>query len=125
MNISTMSAVVTTELLLSPELPSLMALNSERLLERYITLTDFLKRKNIIYYPCNASLSILAKVVPNAETWEEEAAVVQAAQKVGVLIGSGARYHVEEKGWVRITFAVSKLELEEAINRLDAVFISG
>ena len=121
MNVSTLSAVFATELLASPDLPSLVALNSARLAEAYSVLTSFLKRNGISYLPCNVGPFILVRLAPDAQSWDDEAAVVQEFQRAGVLVGSGQRYHVQEKGWTRISFAVEKAVLEEAMRRMQTV----
>ena len=122
MNVSTLSTVFATKLLASPRLPSLLALNSARLAEAYTLLTCFFKRHGIRYSPCNAGPFILARLAPNAQSWDDEAAVVQDLQQAGVLVGSGRRYHVDEKGWARVCFAVERTVLEEAMRRIEKVF---
>ena len=122
MNVSTLSTVFVTELLASAKLPSLLALNSARLAEGYRLIISFFNCHDISYFPCNAGPVVLAKFVPNADTWDDEAAVVQILQQQGVLVGAGRRYHAHEKGWVRICFAVERRVLEEAIRRMEIAF---
>lgn len=121
MNVSTLSTVVATEILTSPQLPSLLALNSSRLAQAYTRITAFLKRLAIPYFPCNAGPFILARVAPNASSWEHEAAVVLNLQLAGVLVGAGRSYHVHSPGWARICFAVEEMVLEEAMRRMETV----
>lgn len=122
MNVSTLSVVVATELLVSPALPSLVALNSARLAEAYKLITCVFKRHGIRYFPCNAGTFVLARLAPNAQSWDDEAAVVQKLEQAGVLVGSGRRYHVHDKGWARVCFAVERAVLEEALRRMETVF---
>jgi aspartate/methionine/tyrosine aminotransferase len=121
MNVSTLSAVFAIALLSSPSLPSLVALNSRRLADAYKLLTNFLKSHGIRYFPCNAGLFVLARLAPNAQSWDDEAAAIDKLQEAGVLVGAGRRYHVHEMGWARISFAVKMTVLEEAMRRLETV----
>ena len=60
-----------------------------------------------------------------AKSWEDEQAAVQRLKKVGVLVTAGRGYHGPEKeiGWMRVGFAVDKSNLEEALRRMEAVFM--
>lgn len=124
MNVSTLSAVFATSLLSSPSLPSLVALNSTRLADAYKVLTSFLKSHGIHYFPCNAGPFVLARLAPNAQSWDEEAAAIEGLHKAGVLVGAGRRYHVHEMGWARLSFAVDMAVLKEVTRRLGTVFMS-
>jgi aspartate/methionine/tyrosine aminotransferase len=122
MNVSTLSTVAMIELLSTPRLPELLRLNSTRLTEVYTMITNFLSKHGIPYFPCNAAPFILAKIAPHAINWDDELDVVQKLQENGVLVGGGRRYHVLEFGWARISFAMSKPVLQEAIKRMEKVF---
>ncbi|KAF2973011.1 hypothetical protein GQX73_g494 [Xylaria multiplex] len=76
--LSSLTALVTTSLLTSPTLPQLFALNSERLAEAYSSLTEWLKQREIPYVPANMGCFVFAQVAPKANTWEDEATVIQA-----------------------------------------------
>ena len=122
MNVSTLSTVFATELLASPHLPSLLALNVTRLAGACKLLTSFFKRHGIRYFPCDVGTFVLARLAPNAQTWDDEAAVVQRMQHAGVLVGAGCRYHVCEAGWARVSFAVERAVLEKAMENMETVF---
>jgi len=124
--ISALSTVFTTALLKSLELPSLLALNSERLSVAYATLTDFLKSHRIPYIPCNAGLYVFARMCPDAKSWEEEASFVQRLKEAGVLVSPGRAYHVpeNEKGWMRVGFAIQPSKLAEALRRMESMYNS-
>lgn len=124
MNVSTLSAVFVTKLLASPQLPSLLALNSARLSEAYKLITEFFKRHRIHYFPCNSCPIILARVAPNAQSWDDEAGVINGFQQEGMLVAPGRRYHVHEKGWARICFAMERIVLEKAMSRMEIFFSS-
>ncbi|RMZ66210.1 aminotransferase -like [Pyrenophora seminiperda CCB06] len=121
--ISSLSTIFVTALLSSPQLPSLISLNAQRLAVAYTKLTVFFKKYGISYIPCNAGLYIFAKLAPHATTWEEEADMVSKFKEAGVLVSAGRGYHgpEAEKGWVRVGFAVEEAELEEAMRRMDGV----
>ncbi|RYO97032.1 hypothetical protein DL765_011330 [Monosporascus sp. GIB2] len=118
--ISALSTIFVTNLLTSPKLPSLITLNAERLSAAYSALTSFFKANGVPYIPCNAGLYVFAKLAPWAETWEDEASVVSALEDAGVLVSAGRAYHLpeNEKGWMRVGFAVPSSELDEAIRRI-------
>ncbi|KAF2259677.1 1-aminocyclopropane-1-carboxylate synthase [Lojkania enalia] len=119
--VSSLTAVATTSLLTSPKLQDLLTLNSERLAMAYKRTTDFLKLHNIQYMPAYMGPFLFARVAPNAQTWEDEADVIAACKNAGVSLSAGKNYHLNEgdKGWARITFAVSEENLEEALKRLE------
>lgn len=118
--VSSLTAIATTSILSSPELPRLFALNSERLSQAYGTVTSVLKRHNIRYVPANMGPFILVRLLPDAQTWEEEAEVVQACRLAGVVISGGRGFHVpdSEKGWARLNFAIPPDKLDEGIRRV-------
>ncbi|KAF2276638.1 1-aminocyclopropane-1-carboxylate synthase [Westerdykella ornata] len=124
MQVSTLSATFVTALLTAPNLDELIQLNKKRLAEAYTKLTKFFKEHDIPYIPCNAGLYVFAKIAPNAETWEDESAVIAKLKDVGVHVSPGKAYHgpENEKGWARIGFAVKPQDLDEAIRRMEPVF---
>ncbi|KAK7701280.1 hypothetical protein SLS64_010323 [Diaporthe eres] len=117
---SSLTAIATTSILSSPELPKLFALNSERLSQAYRTVTSVLKRHNILYVQANIGPFILVRLLSDAQTWEEEAEVVQACRLAGVVISGGRSFHVpeNEKGWARLNFAIPPDKLDEGIRRV-------
>ena len=85
-------------------------------------LTRFFKRHGFRYLSCNASPVVLVELAPHAQSWDEEAAVVEKLRQAGVIVGCGRRYHMSQKGWARVCFAVEKHDLEDAIERMERVF---
>ncbi|KAF7902594.1 hypothetical protein EAF00_002497 [Botryotinia globosa] len=71
MKVSTMSTVYATSLLRSLRLPGLLSLSSQRLSNRYTQMIALFNKHNIKYFPCNAGLFILARIVLEG-TWERE-----------------------------------------------------
>ncbi|ROW17439.1 hypothetical protein VPNG_00941 [Cytospora leucostoma] len=125
--ISALSSLFVTSLLSSPELPSLIALNSERLSAAYTLLTTFFREIGIPYVPCNAGLFVFARLAPKAVTWEDEAATASKLREAGVLVSEGRAYHGPEgeKGWMRVGFAVEEGQLREAVRRMRGVLSVG
>ncbi|KAF5871647.1 putative 1-aminocyclopropane-1-carboxylate synthase protein [Botrytis fragariae] len=121
MNLSTMSTVYATSLLRSARLPGLLSPKSQRLSNSYTQMIALFKKYDIKYFPCNAGLFILARIVPEG-TWEKELGMVDSFKRNGVLIGPGKRYHVLEPAWTRISFAMEPEVLNLAIERMDKVF---
>ncbi|KAF2201388.1 1-aminocyclopropane-1-carboxylate synthase 7 [Delitschia confertaspora ATCC 74209] len=121
--ISSLSAICATNLLNSPRLSRLISTNSDRLLEAYTKLTSFLKEQDIPYIPCDAGLYVLARLAPNAETWDDEADMIMRFKRVGVLVSPGRAYHGPdgEKGWMRVLFSVQPDVLSGAIERMKGV----
>ncbi|KAI0139752.1 1-aminocyclopropane-1-carboxylate synthase [Pestalotiopsis sp. NC0098] len=121
--ISSLSTIFVTHLLTSPQLPSLVALNSIRLASAYEMLVTFLKKHLIPYIPCNAGLYVLARLAADAKSWEDEAAMATKCKDAGVLLSPGRAYHGPEdaKGWMRIGFSVETTVLQEALRRLESV----
>ena len=74
--------------------------------------------------PCNAAPFVLARVVPYAKKWEDEDEIAESFRRVGILVAMGRSYHVPEKGWARICFAVEQRCLEEALGRMEGVLLS-
>lgn len=65
----------------------------------------------------------MAKIAPRASSWEDEAAVVQALEDVGVRVSAGRSQHLPAyaMGWARITFAVPPVRLGEALARMEGL----
>ncbi|OTB04088.1 hypothetical protein M426DRAFT_59221 [Hypoxylon sp. CI-4A] len=120
---SALSVIFVTSLLTSPDLSSLISLNSRRLSSAYISLTTFFKENRVSYIPCNAGLYVFAKLSPYAETWEDEIEMVAKLKEAGVLVSPGQAYHGpdSEKGWARVGFAVEESQLREGMRRMKKV----
>lgn len=123
-NVSTLSTVVSKELLASSCVPSLLQLSSKRLAEAYVTLTSFFKSSGISYFPCNSTTFVMAKLAPIAQSWRDEVDAFRRYLQAGVRVAPGRAYHMPEdqKGWMRVSFAVDKTLLAEAITRIGRVF---
>jgi gliotoxin/aspirochlorine biosynthesis aminotransferase len=118
---SSLSSIFVSSLLTSPKLPEILKLNSQRLGEAYASLTQLLRKYHVPYIPACQGLYVLAKIVPAAADWQEEAAAIAKFKDAGVLISSGKSFHGpdSEKGWARIGFAVEAEMMKEALQRIE------
>lgn len=125
-HVSALSTVFAKEVLASSQLPALLSLSADRLGVSYTTLTTAFKETGIEYFPCHATVFLLARLAPHADTWEEEMTAFRAYMQAGVLLVPGKAYHMPErlKGWMRVTFAVTADELAEGIGRIQKVYRS-
>ncbi|KAE8164392.1 pyridoxal phosphate-dependent transferase [Aspergillus tamarii] len=119
-HVSVLSTVFAKEVLASPQLPKLLTLSATKLAETYTILTTALKATGIEYFPSCATVFVLARLAPHAATWDEEILALRAYMQAGVAIVPGRAYHMPEgqKGWMRVTFAVSNEDLAEGIRRI-------
>lgn len=87
-------------------------------------ITTALRTAGAEYFPCSSAVFVMARLAPCAETWEDEAQAVRRYYQAGVILMPGQSYHMPEnqKGWMRVTFAVDKAELAAAIQRIKKVF---
>ncbi|KAK6828793.1 hypothetical protein RU639_003479 [Aspergillus parasiticus] len=125
-HVSVLSTVFAKEVLASPQLPKLLTLSATRLAEAYTTLTTAFKATGIEYFPSYATVFVLARLAPTATTWDEEMLALRAYTQAGVAVVPGRAYHMPEgqKGWMRVTFAVSNEDLLEGIRRINRVYVS-
>ena len=67
---------------------------------------------------------MMARLAPGAQTWEDEAKACQKYAEAGVVLAPGRRYHMtdDQKGWMRILFAVDEQRLNAAMERIAPVY---
>ena len=116
-----LSTVFAKAIVSSECLPMIINLNSTRLAKAYRRLTTIFDRYGICYLPCDAGHFVLAKLVRKTET--KESAIMDQLNQAGVLISPGYAYHIAERGWTRVSFAVRSQELLEAIKRMKTVLV--
>lgn len=118
---SSLTAIFTTALLNSPKLPSLLETNAGRLAEAYDAVVSFFTKHGIKYIPVSHGPFVFARIVPSAASWEDESMAIACCKASGVVLSSGKAYHVpeSEKGWARLTFAIKRDQLDEALRRLE------
>lgn len=116
--VSSLASIATAGLLTSPELPRLIQLNTSRLSRAFKQVTKWLKAHDVPFVPAMHGLYILARLAPNAASWEDEEDVVRRLRDAGVLLSAGRGFHLREKGWVRMTIAVEPHVLTQALSRM-------
>lgn len=74
--------------------------------------------------PANAGVFVFVKVASGATTWDDEEALVELLREAGLKVSPGKvfRGSEDEKGWVRITFAIPEDQLREGVARLKKCF---
>ena len=67
---------------------------------------------------------MLAKLAPLAKSQVEEMAAFRQYIQAGVMVAPGWAYHINEsqRGWMRVSFAVSKESLQEGLKRIKLVY---
>lgn len=115
---SSLASIATAGLLTSPELPRLIQLNTTRLSSAYKQVTTWLKAHDVPFVPATHGVYVLARLAPNARSWEDEEEVVRRLKDAGVLLLAGRGFHMREKGWVRMTIAVEPHVLTQALSRI-------
>ncbi|KAJ5113757.1 1-aminocyclopropane-1-carboxylate synthase 7 [Penicillium angulare] len=105
--ISSLASAVAVFMLNSPDVPNLIARNSELLGEAYTILTDGLTKLAIKYIPADYGLFLFAKVGEHCKTPKDEVEIVKGLKKIGLIVAPGQRFNCggQEYGWVRITFS--------------------
>ena len=123
-HVSGLSTVASKAILGSPELSDLLELNSRRLAEACLNVTTFFKSSNIAYIPCNSAIFVLAKLAPLAKSQAEEMAVFLQYIQAGVMVAPGWAYHINanQRGWMRVSFAVGHESLREGLKRIKLVY---
>lgn len=125
-HVSVLSTLFAKELLGSSELSPLIQCNKKRLRDAYIEVTGFLKNAGIEYFPCKAAVTIFCRLAPNATSAQEEMAAFHKYTEAGVSVAPGLAYHVtpSQRGWMRISFAVSAEERKNGLSRVHSVYNS-
>jgi aspartate/methionine/tyrosine aminotransferase len=125
-HVSVLSTLFAKELLGSPSLSVLVESNKEKLRDAYIATTTRLKRAGIEYFPCNAAVAVFCRLAPKATSVPEEMAAFHKYIEAGVMVAPGVAYHVNpsQKGWMRVSFAVSEEARENGLSRIESVYKS-
>ncbi|KAI0439039.1 aminotransferase GliI-like protein [Xylaria telfairii] len=123
-SVSSLSVLFARALLNSPQLHTIIQLNSSRLAAAYKRIRVFFEENSIKYLPCEVTTFVLAQLAPYSQTKEDEEAAVAFYQKAGILFFSASDYRMpsEFKGWMRVSFAVAPERLDVAMNRLKAAY---
>ena len=100
-------------------LPKLLRDNTQRLGESYALVASMFKRWKIPYVCSTAGSFVFARLAVIGGESEEE--LTKALRERGVLIIAGKDFHLgeEERGWVRINYAVGIERLREGLRRIE------
>lgn len=123
-HVSALSTLCAKELLRSPALPELIQINKQKLRDAYIDTVRFLKCAGIEYFPCNAAVAVLCRLAPNATTTQDEMEAFHRYIEAGVMVAPGLAYHVtaNQKGWMRVSFAVNAENRQKGLARIESVY---
>lgn len=109
-----------SSLLTWSQLPTLLALNSERLTASYRLLSQSLRKWNVDFVTPTHGVFLFAKLGMKVRSVVEEKAFFNRLSVQGVRISPGRFYSgVElEHGWARIRFSVSIEDMQAALERI-------
>lgn len=107
------------------QLPTLLALNSERLTTSYDIVASFLRKCNVEFVTPTHGLFLFAKLEKHARSAAEEKAFFDEMVLRGVSVGEGRGFKgVEgEYGWARIRFSLNEEVLREGLGRLENLLL--
>ncbi|KAF2112763.1 pyridoxal phosphate-dependent transferase [Lophiotrema nucula] len=119
-HVNSISALYISSLLTWSQLPTLLALNSERLTDSYLLLVDALRQWDVKFVEPTHGILLFAKLAKNARTAEEEQDFFDRLAVHGVRVGPGRLYNGVELdyGWARIQFSVSLNTMRMAIAQI-------
>ncbi|KAL5118874.1 hypothetical protein ACEQ8H_003197 [Pleosporales sp. CAS-2024a] len=118
-----LSTTYLAHLLVWPQLPTLLHLNTERLSSSYRLLASALTKWNVPFVAPSHGLFLFARLARHARCAAQEKAFYDGLARAGVRVGQGPLYKgVEgEFGWARICFAVEVSVLQGALARVERV----
>ncbi|KAL1641562.1 hypothetical protein SLS61_010077 [Didymella pomorum] len=119
---STVSTLYLSSLLSSSHLPTLFALNSERLTASYHILADCLKEWNVEFVEPTHGLFVFARLAKDLRTVEQEQSRFAQLLQAGVKVSPGHSYRGKEGefGWARIRYSLEEAMMRDAAAKLDA-----
>jgi hypothetical protein len=109
-----------TSLLTWSQLPTLLALNSERLTETYHLLADALSQWKIDFVEPTHGVCLFAKLGKDVKSMVEDKAFFNRLAVQGVRVSPGRLYNGVERdyGWARIRFSVPTEVMHTALERM-------
>ncbi|RMZ74583.1 spindle pole body component alp14 [Pyrenophora seminiperda CCB06] len=124
---SSLPALYLSSLLSWSQLPTLLALTTERLTTNYTLLASCLSRHNIEFITPTHGVVLFARLAKRAASSEEENELFEALEGKGVRVGRGAWYSGVERcyGWAGIGFGCGKEDMEGAVARMENVLLEG
>lgn len=123
---SNVASLYMSSLLTWAQLPTLLALNSERLSASYQLLSQTLQQWDIRFIVPTHGIFLFAKLAKNARTAKDEMAFFDRLAFKGVRVTSGHFYKGVEGdfGWARIRFSIPLDVMEKALTTLVAFLTS-
>ncbi|ORX90764.1 pyridoxal phosphate-dependent transferase [Clohesyomyces aquaticus] len=112
-----------SSLLAWSQLPTLLALNSERLTDSYRVLEEALHKWDVSFVPPTHGIFLFARLARNARTVEEEMEFFNRLARHGVRVSPGRYYNgvdpeLAQLGWARIRFSISVKDMVTAVSRI-------
>jgi hypothetical protein len=122
---SNIASLYLSSLLTWKPLPTLLALNSERLSDSWQLLAQKLKQWDIRFIAPTHGIFVFAKLAKNARTAKDEIAFFDRLAIKGVRVGLGHFYKGVEGdfGWARIRFSIPVDMMKKALATL-ATFLA-
>ncbi|KAL5411671.1 hypothetical protein PMIN03_004711 [Paraphaeosphaeria minitans] len=117
---NTLASLYLSHLLTWPQLPTLIALNSERLTASYRLLATVLQQLDVTFMTPTDGIFVFAKLAKHAQSIEDEQDFFHRLALQGVLLGPGNAYKGVERdyGWARIRFSIPIKVMEVALERI-------
>jgi aspartate/methionine/tyrosine aminotransferase len=117
---NTIASFYLSSLLTWSQLPTLLALNSERLTESYNILAQALQQWNVDFVKPTHGVFVFAKLARHAKTVEDEIGFFDRLAQLGVLVAPGRLFVGVERefGWARIRFSVPVGRMNEVVEKL-------
>ena len=122
---SNIASLYLTSLLTWAQLPTLIALNSERLSDSYRLLATTLRSYSIEFIVPTHGIFLFAKLARNAKNAKDETAFFDRLAIHGILVGPGQFYKgVEtEFGWARIRYSLPVPKMQKVLDHLSAFLV--
>ncbi|KAG0169387.1 hypothetical protein DFQ28_003693 [Apophysomyces sp. BC1034] len=101
-----------------------LATNKQRLAEAYQRATDLFDHRGVAYIPAQSGHYVFVDLRPTLRknkasppTTEDERLLWQTLLQSGVCVSPGHGYHIQEAGFMRVTFAMEWSKLEPALEK--------
>jgi aspartate/methionine/tyrosine aminotransferase len=117
---NSIASLYLSSLLTWSQLPTLIALNSERLTESYYILAGALQQWNVNFVTPTHGIFVFAKLARHARNVEDEVGFFDRLAQLGVLVAPGRLFRGVETdfGWARIRFSVPVKTMNAALEKI-------
>ncbi|KAF2686281.1 PLP-dependent transferase [Lentithecium fluviatile CBS 122367] len=121
-HVNNIASLYLSSLLTWSQLPTLLALNSERLTESYRLIAEAFQQWNIDFVTPTNGIFLFAKLDRRARSAEDEVAFFKRLAKHGVVVAPGRFFKGVETdfGWARIRFSIPVEKMQEAVEKIGA-----